>query len=140
MSMLPAWPEDHVDEESSHPTRSFGTGIFACGLGLVAAAGAAALVLTTDPDPRQERIFVALVLLSAAGFGSVLFRVFDGRTDRPLADSLRALRRGLLLGLACAGAIVLQLNAALSTTNVAFLLLVLLIVEMIFLARRQHPI
>jgi hypothetical protein len=141
MSMLPPWPADQVDEANAPPARrALSPQFFALVIALLAAAGAAVLVLTTEPGPREERIFVALVLISSAGLGSIFARAFGAHTDRPLADSLRALRRGVLLGLAFAGAIVLQLNAALSPTNVAFLLLVLLIVEMVFLARRQHPV
>ena len=90
--------------------------------------------------PTGRMTSLALVLLAAAGLGSIFALALGAHTGSALADSLRALRRGVLFGLACAGTVVLQLNAALSPTNLAFLLLVLLIVEMIFLARRQHPI
>lgn len=141
MSLLPPWPEDHTDHPDDSPKgRSLGPVFFAFVIAVIASAGAALLVLTADPDPRQERIFVALVLLAGAGVGSIFATAFSVRTDRPLTDSLRALRRGILFGLACAGVVVLQLNAAVTPTNLAFLLLVLLIVEMIFLARRQHPV
>jgi len=109
-------------------------------IGLLAAACLATLVLTTDPSPENEQRFVGLVLMLGACLGSAFALTFGRRTDHSLADTFRALRRGALLGLACAGAAVLQLNAAFTPPNLAFLLLVLLIVEMIFLARRQHPI
>jgi drug/metabolite transporter (DMT)-like permease len=105
----------------------------------IAAIAIAVLVLTTDPGTQQEELFVGLLLVLASGLASSAFLAFGRRTDSPLADTLRALRRGLLFGLAWAGVAVLQINAALTPTNVGFLLLVLLIVEMIFLARRQHP-
>lgn len=144
MRIPSAAPPDDFEEDSPEREapgrRGIGPRFFAFVVAVVALAGAALLVLTTDPDPRQERIFIALVLLSAAGLGSIFATAFGIRTGRPLADALRALRRGVLFGLACAGVVVLQLNVALSPTNLAFLLLVLLIVEMIFLARRQHPI
>jgi hypothetical protein len=105
----------------------------------LAAVALGALVFTTDPDPREEELLAGLVVVIAAGLGATAILLFGRRSDSPLADTLRAFRRGLLLGLACSGAIVLQLNAALSAPNLGFLLLVLLIVEMVFLARRQHP-
>ncbi|MFI5267406.1 MAG: hypothetical protein ACHQ7M_08525, partial [Chloroflexota bacterium] len=98
-----------------------------------------ALVFTTDPGQREEELFLGLVLIVAAGLSSTAILLFGRRTEFPLADTLRAFRRGLLFGLACSGALVLQLNAALSLPNLGFLVLVLLIVEMVFLARRQHP-
>jgi hypothetical protein len=102
-----------------------------------AAAMLAVLVLATDPTPQQVKVFVVLSCAIASGLGAAALLVFGGRTDNPVRDTLRAYRRGLLVGLACAGVIVLQLNQALSPANVAFVLLILLIFEMIFLARRQ---
>jgi hypothetical protein len=120
--------------QSSFPT------LIVAAVALLAAAVAAFLVVSTDPNPRTERLFVAMVLLATAALGSITARAAGGHSERPRVGSLRAFRRGLLFGLACAGAVVLQLNAALSLTNLAFLLLVLLIAEMIFLAHRQHPV
>ncbi len=97
------------------------------------------LVLLTDPGTQQEELFIGLLLVLAAGLSSCALLAVTPRTGSPLADTLRAIRRGLLFGLAWAGAAILQLNGALTPPNLGFLLLVLLIVETIFLARRQHP-
>jgi hypothetical protein len=100
----------------------------------------AVLVLFTDPDAREEQLFISLLLIAATGLGWAAMLVFGRRTGAALNDTLRALRRGILFGLACSGAAILQVNAALNPPNLTFLLLVLLIVEMIFVARRQNPI
>lgn len=127
--------------DTSRTTRSVTSGV--ASLSLLAAGLAAvalgALVFATDPEPREERLFVLLLLVLAAGLSTSAMLLLGRRTDSAVADTLRACRRGLLFGLACSGAVVLQLNAALSAPNVGFLLLLLLIVEMIFLARRQNP-
>jgi len=105
----------------------------------LAAVALGALVFTTDPGQREQELFAGLLLLFSGSLSTTAILLFGRRTESALADTLRAFRRGLLFGLACAGAAALQLNAALSPPNLGFLLLVLLIVEMIFLARRQHP-
>jgi drug/metabolite transporter (DMT)-like permease len=105
----------------------------------IAGLAMAALVLATDPDTHREELFIGLLLIAATGLGWATTLIFGRRTGSPLADTLRALRRGLLFGLACCGAAVLQINNAFNAPNLVFLLLVLLIVEMIFVASRQHP-
>jgi len=106
--------------------------LFALALSTVAAVGLSILVAATDPGPREEQLFILLLLVLVAGVASAGLLLFG-------LGSLRAFRRGLLLGLAVCGAAVLQMNASLSAPNLAFVLLVLLIVELIFLARRQNP-
>jgi hypothetical protein len=117
----------------------------AIGIGLIlalamagtAAAMLAILVIATEPTPQQIKVFIGLSCAIATGLSAAGLLVVGARTDAPLRDVLRAYRRGLLVGLACAGVIVLQLNQALSAANIAFVCLILLIFEMIFLARRQ---
>jgi len=132
---------DAAAEQAPRHSRSFPATVALCALCIaaLAALGMALLVLFTDPDTRVEELFVGFLLAAAAGLGTAVHVAFGPRTHSPLIDALRALRRGLLFGLAWAGAAVLQLNGAMSPTNVGFLLLVLVIVETIFLARRQHP-
>ena len=108
-------------------------------LALAAGAALAVLVLRTDPDQSTEQLFVCLLVATVTGVGAAGNLLFGARHASPLADTLRAFRRGALAGLALAGAAVLQLIGAFSPANLAFLLLVLLIIEMIFLARRQDP-
>ena len=98
------------------------------------------LVATTDPGVREQELAVGLLLVVATGLSASTLLIFGRKTASPVADTLRALRRGLLFGLACGGAAVLQLNGALNAGSLAFLLVLLAIVEMIFLARRQHPV
>ncbi|MHB8619155.1 MAG: hypothetical protein ACYDAG_06230 [Chloroflexota bacterium] len=100
--------------------------------------GIVILVLSTDPGVPERRLFTVFTVLATGGLGTIAaLSVHDARPSR-LLRGLRGIRRGMLFGLACAGAVVLQFNAALKPTNVAFLLVVLLIVEMIFLARRRE--
>jgi len=104
---------------------------------VVAAVGLLAVVLLTDPGVREQELFVGLLLVACAGLAAAVMLAANKAAN--LASTLRALRRGLLCGLACAGLVVLQLNGAFSIPNLTFLLLVLLIAEMVFLARRQNP-
>lgn len=133
--------DDTEAPPSSAAARSLTSGVASLSLLVagLAAVALGALVFATDPAPRQQELFVALVLVLAAGLSTTAILLLGRRGDSPVADALRALRRGILFGLACSGAVVLQLNAALSPPNLGFLLLLLLIVEMIFLARRQNP-
>ncbi len=103
----------------------------------LALAGLTALVLLTDPGLREQELFVGILLVATGGLAAGVLLAFGKATT--LGATLRALRRGLLFGLGCAGAVVLQLNGALNLPNLAFLALVLLIAEMVFLARRQNP-
>jgi drug/metabolite transporter (DMT)-like permease len=130
-----------VTEQAPSVARSLPATVALCGVCIAALAGLgmALLVLFTNPDTRVEELFIGFLLALATGLGTAAFLAFSRRTASPLADSFRAFRRGLLFGLAWSGAAILQLNGALSPTNLGFLLLVLLIVETIFLARRQHP-
>ncbi len=105
----------------------------------LAAAGLISLVTLADPGTREQELFVGLLLVLGAGIACSALLLLSPRSDSPLADMLRALRRGVLFGLACSGAVVLQLNGAFTAPNLAFLLLMLLIFEMVFLARRQNP-
>lgn len=132
-------PTETNDEPRTGRSFTAATASLALLISGLAAVALGALVFTTDPGQREEELFVALLLVVAAGLGSTAILLFGRRTESPLADTLRALRRGVLFGLACSGALALQLNAALSLPNLGFLLLVLLIVEMVFLARRQYP-
>ncbi|MDE3077673.1 MAG: hypothetical protein KGJ86_19820 [Chloroflexota bacterium] len=122
-----------------HNAVFFPTHIAAFGVLVAAALGIAVLVLTTDPTPRQEQLFTILVFVGVAALGTILALVLSSRGQSPGVDAARGVRRGILIGLASAGAVFLQLNDAFRITNVAFIALVLLIVEMVFLARRQHP-
>jgi hypothetical protein len=107
--------------------------------GGMAAVALGALVLMVDPGEREEQVFVGLLLVLMGGLGTTCMLLFGRRSASPMADTGRAVRRGVLFGLACGGAAALQFAKGLSAPNLGFLLLVLLIVEMIFLARRQHP-
>jgi len=135
-----ALDEEDVEEYVPAHARSPLAGAIFCSLvvATVASATLTVLVLTRDPDVPGERAFVGLALAAAAGLASAIVLAFGRRTGSPIFDMLRGFRRGALFGLACAGVVVLQLNAAFNPANLAFLLLVLLIVEMIFLARRQN--
>ncbi|GEM_PF-3232593 len=107
--------------------------------GLAAASGLAltGLVLLRDPGPEEQRLFVVLAMICGMALSTAGQLALLGAVEAPIGTVLRAFRRAVLIGLACAGAIVLQLNSAFTLPNLAFMLLVLLIVEMIFLARRQ---
>lgn len=111
--------------------------VLAGGMALFAGITLAITVLTSDPTPDKERLFVLLSLMLATALTAAALLITGRRAGSGLASAMRAFRRGALVGLACAGTIVLQLNASLTPANMAFLFLVLLIVEMIFLARRQ---
>ena len=108
-------------------------------LALAASGALAVLVLRTDPNQSTEQLFICLLAAAVTGVGAAGNLLLGAHGASPLADALRAFRRGTLAGLAAAGAVVLQLNGAFSPANLTFLLLVLLIIEMIFLARRQDP-
>src|SRR5581483_724929 len=95
------------------------------------------LVLLRDPGPEEQRLFVVLAMICGMALSTAGQLALLGAVEAPIGTVLRAFRRAVLIGLACAGAIVLQLNSAFTLPNLAFMLLVLLIVEMIFLARRQ---
>lgn len=103
----------------------------------LSALALAGVVLTTDPSPREDRAFVVLTFLLGASVSCCGLLLLGRRGGPAASDLLKTGRRAALLGLACAGAVALQFNAAFDPTNLVFLLLVLLIVEMIFLARRQ---
>jgi drug/metabolite transporter (DMT)-like permease len=107
-------------------------------LAIVAAAALTVLLLTRDPAAEEEQLFAGLTLCLGSALAMAGVLAFGRRTGSAVFDVLRAFRRGLLVGLACAGSAALQFNGAFSPANLAFLLLVLLIVEMIFLARRQN--
>lgn len=136
-------PERHSREEPDLlPARSASAAIaagllLALAMAVVSGVALAVTVLGSDPTPDKERLFTIMALLLVTSLSAAAILVAGGRGDSPLADVLRAFRRGALVGLACAGSILLQLNAAFTPANLAFLFLVLLIVEMIFLARRQ---
>ena len=132
------WPESEEQAQTGRgmPTTLAGMALFAS---MAAGISLAVLVFTTDPGQREEELFAGLLLVLAGGLSSTAMLLFGRRTESPLADTLRAFRRGLLFGLACSGAMVLRMNAALSLPNLGFLLLLLLIAETIFLAQRQHP-
>lgn len=123
---------DSLDLESPAPRARPRLAAFTFVLALASAMALALLVTTSDPGQREQEVFVGLLLGLSTGLGSTVFLAAG-------AGGFRGLRRGLLFGLGCAGAAVLQINAALSAPNLGFLLLVLAIVETIFLARRQHP-
>ena len=108
-----------------------------CGgaLGVCGATGLAMmmLVLRTDPTPWNERVFVALLACSCSALimaGSLhLACALDG-----WLGIVRVIRRSCLAGIACTGVAVLQLMAGLTVANLAFVCLLLLIVEMFFVA------
>src|SRR5689334_6637052 len=104
----PVWDADAGTDAVMAPTKQLlpRPVTLALLISLVASGGLAALLLTTDPSPRELRLFVALNLVATAGLGSVLAASLGGQTGRPLLDSLRAFRRGTLIGLACAGVVV----------------------------------
>jgi hypothetical protein len=112
--------------------------VVAIAASLAAWLALALLVLTTDPDASVERLFALCIFVGAGGFGTAFILALTHLSGPPVLHVLRGFRRGILFGLACAGAAVLQMNSSLTAPNMAFLLLVLLIVEMIFLARRQN--
>ncbi|MBV8087668.1 MAG: hypothetical protein JO247_22910 [Chloroflexi bacterium] len=130
----PEPPDERPARRSVHAAAVF----FSLVTSIVSGAVLAALVLTRDPGKQAEQLFAVLALCSAAGLGSAAVLAFGRRTASPVMDLLRALRRGALVGLACAGAVALQFSGAFTPANLAFLLLVLLIAEMIFVARRQN--
>lgn len=130
-------PEGKVGPSRPLPATA---GLCSLFLACLATVSMAALVFFTDPGTQQEELFVILLLVMSGGLGSAALLAFTPRTGSGLTDTLRGLRRGTLFGMAWAGAAILQLNAALTPPNLGFLLLVLLIVETIFLARRQNPV
>ncbi|HLY67076.1 MAG TPA: hypothetical protein VKU60_16190, partial [Chloroflexota bacterium] len=104
MRAPPVWPNDSDTDEAPVPERrAASAALFAVVSALGSGMALALLVMTTDPDPRQERVFVTLLLVLAGSLGTLATLAFAPSTDRPLAGALRASRRGALIGLACAG-------------------------------------
>ncbi|HUZ77298.1 MAG TPA: hypothetical protein VMV93_06910 [Chloroflexota bacterium] len=123
----------------SHAATFFPAQVLALGLSAAGALAMTILIVTTDPNPERERLFALLSFVVAGGVTTALALVLSSRAKSPAADLGRAVRRGVLGGLAAAGAVFLQFNAALKPANLAFILLVLGVVELLFLSRRQHP-
>ncbi|MGH2364665.1 MAG: hypothetical protein ACRDHX_08440 [Chloroflexota bacterium] len=123
----------------SHAATFVPAQVVALGLSAASALAMTILIVTTDPNPERERLFALLSFVMAAGVATALALVFSARAKSPAADLGRGVRRGVLGGLAVAGAVFLQFNAALKPANLTFILLVLGVVELLFLSRRQHP-
>ena len=100
----------------------------------------AAIVVATDPGWWSERVFLVLCACCCSALSTAgMLYLFQGKA-MGWVEMVRALRRGCLAGAACTSLLMLQFAAALTITNVAFVWLILAIVEMIFLAghHQQH--
>jgi len=98
----------------------------------------AAIVVATDPGLWSERVFLMLCACCCSALSTACMLYLFASEATGWLDIARALRRGCLAGLGCTSLVDLQFAAALTITNVAFVWLILAIVEMIFLAGYPH--
>jgi len=120
------------------PVRTARNWLFA--VSAASGAAAAAIVVATDPGWWSERVFLVLCACCCSALSTAgMLYLFQGKA-MGWVEMVRALRRGCLAGAACTSLLMLQFAAALTITNVAFVWLILAIVEMIFLAghHQQH--